>query len=183
MRICGTSGLVSCLVAVVLWSRCSELPTASPANQARVYCWYTRVIPPPRQGGGGTRAPALTYVATSGGVVVHVVVPERVDFLCSAVWFPHSSSNDVACVVVRSRSSSGQHLLDPRLCVCQISKLIQVQLVQEILGRVNDSSIVLALSLVSLVSHVSENPRAPSLHLWTTHPAMSGHASFQRGSY
>ena len=29
-----------------------------------------------------------------------------------------------------------------------------LQLVQEILGRVNDSSIVLALSLVSLVSHV-----------------------------
>ena len=41
---CGTSasretvGLVVSRVAVVLWSRCSELPTASLANQARVYC-------------------------------------------------------------------------------------------------------------------------------------------------
>ena len=33
------------------------------------------MIPPLRQGGGGTRAPALTYVATFGGVVVHVIVP------------------------------------------------------------------------------------------------------------
>ena len=32
------------------------------------------MIPPPRQGGGGTRAPALTHVVTLGGVVVHVVV-------------------------------------------------------------------------------------------------------------
>ena len=112
---------------------------------------------------------ASSYVrGCVSGVVVHVVVPERVVLWCSAVWFPHSSSNDVACVVVRSRSSSGQHLLDPRLCVFQVSKLIHLQLVQEILGRVNDSSIVLALSLVSLVSHVSENPRA--LHLWTIPP-------------
>ena len=28
----------------------------------------------PRQGGGGSRAPALTYVVALGGVVVHVVV-------------------------------------------------------------------------------------------------------------
>ena len=40
----------------------------------------------------------------------------------------------------------------------------------ETLGRIDDSSIVLA---PSLVSHVSENPRAPSLHLWTTPPGTS----------
>ena len=33
-----------------------------------------QVVPPPRQGGAGTKAPALTHVATSGGAVVHVVV-------------------------------------------------------------------------------------------------------------
>ena len=88
---------------------------------------------------------------------------------CRAVWFPHSSSNDVACVVVRSRPSSGQHLLDPRLCVCQVSNLIHLQLERETLAKVDDT-----LSLVSLVSHVSENPRASSLLLWATPPGMSG---------
>ena len=39
------------------------------------------MIPPLRQGGGGTRAPALMYVATFGGVVVHVVVPDRGGFV------------------------------------------------------------------------------------------------------
>ena len=29
------------------------------------------MIPPPKQGGRGSRAPALTYVVTSGGAVVH----------------------------------------------------------------------------------------------------------------
>ena len=39
------------------------------------------MAPPPRQGGGSTRAPALTYVsAGAGGVVVHVVVPGRGGF-------------------------------------------------------------------------------------------------------
>ena len=32
------------------------------------------MIPPPRQGGGGTEAPALAYVVTCAGLVVHVVV-------------------------------------------------------------------------------------------------------------
>ena len=36
------------------------------------------MAPPPRQGGGGTRAPALAYV--SAGVVAHVVVPGRGGF-------------------------------------------------------------------------------------------------------
>ena len=44
-------GLVVGRVAVVLWSRCSELPTVSLANQAQVHCGYwpgpTCVIPPP----------------------------------------------------------------------------------------------------------------------------------------
>ena len=40
----------------------------------------TRVAPPPRQGGGGTRAPALTYVSAFAGVVVHVVVRDRGGF-------------------------------------------------------------------------------------------------------
>ena len=53
-----------------LWSHCGELPTAFP----RKGTGPTREIPPPRQGGGGTKAPAVTYVATIGGVVVHVVV-------------------------------------------------------------------------------------------------------------
>ena len=48
---------------------CGELPTASWPKSARVYCGYRpgpiRVIPPPRQGGGGTRAPPLTYVTAS----------------------------------------------------------------------------------------------------------------------
>ena len=32
------------------------------------------MIPPPRQGGGSTRAPALSHVVTLGGVVVHVAM-------------------------------------------------------------------------------------------------------------
>ena len=35
---------------------------------------------------------------------------------------------------VRKSSISGQHLLDPRLCGCQVGKLIHLQLVREILG-------------------------------------------------
>ena len=122
------------------------------------------MIRPPRQ---GTRAPALTYAARLSYTWSYLNV---VVLWCRAVWFPHSSSNDVDSVVVRSRSSSGQHLLDPRLSVCQVRKLNHLQLKREILGRVDDSSIVLALSLVSLVSHVSENPRSSSLHLWATLP-------------
>ena len=91
------------------------------------------MIPPPRQGGGGTRAPALTYVATSGGVVVHVVVPERVVLWGGAVCLPHSSSTDVACVVVRSRD--GAFSIDDLAFVKSASS-------SKILGRVNDSSIV-----------------------------------------
>ena len=29
------------------------------------------MAPPPRQGGGGTRAPALAYVSAGAGVVAH----------------------------------------------------------------------------------------------------------------
>ena len=38
------------------------------------------MAPPPRQGGGSTRAPALTFVSAGAGVVVHVVVPGRGGF-------------------------------------------------------------------------------------------------------
>ena len=86
----------------------------------------------------------------------------------------------------RCRSISGQHSVNPRVCVRQVIKLIHLQPVREILGTcgwrsgmfsilasssissrhslryafllstsVNDSSVVLPLSLVSLVSHVS----------------------------
>ena len=61
-----TVGLVVCRVVVVLWCILCELPTASLSSQARVYCGYrpgpTRVMPPPRQGGGDIRAPALACV-------------------------------------------------------------------------------------------------------------------------
>ena len=45
------------------------------------------MIPPPRQGGGGTIAPAVTHVATLSDAVVHVVEPGRVGFvvLCCLV--------------------------------------------------------------------------------------------------
>ena len=45
------------------------------------------MIPPPRQGGGGTRAPALTHVVTLVGVVVHVAVSVAGGFVvkCSLV--------------------------------------------------------------------------------------------------
>ena len=39
------------------------------------------MIPPPWQGGGGTRVPALTYVVALGGVVVHVVVSVACGFV------------------------------------------------------------------------------------------------------
>ena len=47
------------------------------------------MIPPPRQGGGDTRAPALTYAARvlvlsyTWSYLVVVVL------WCRAVWFPH----------------------------------------------------------------------------------------------
>ena len=85
----------------------------------------------------------------------------------------------------RCRSILGQHSLDPRFCDRQVIKLIHLQPgwqsggfsilasssisskfslrhafflstpLRSVLGKVNDSSIVLPLSLVSLVSHVS----------------------------
>ena len=70
-------GLVGCCTCGVLWSRCSELPTASWPKSARVYSGYgpgpTRMAPPPWQGGGSTRAPALTYVSAGANIVIHVV--------------------------------------------------------------------------------------------------------------
>ena len=39
------------------------------------------LTPPPRQGGGGTRAPVLTYVSAFAGAVVHVVVLDRGGFV------------------------------------------------------------------------------------------------------
>ena len=46
------------------------------------------MIPPPRQGGGGTKAPALTYVVTCAGLVVHVVVSVAGGFMVKCCRFP-----------------------------------------------------------------------------------------------
>ena len=67
------------------------------------------------------------------------------------------SSNDVASVVVRSRSTSGQHLLDPLLCVCLVSKLILLQPVREILD------IRCRLGLVSISSHSYRTYHVPGI--------------------
>ena len=50
---------------------CHSLPGKPGTGVLWVLTWTQ---PPPRQGGGGTRAPALTYVVALGGVVLHVVV-------------------------------------------------------------------------------------------------------------
>ena len=71
------AGLVGGRVMVVCGLTAASYPLPSLAR-ARVYCGYrpgpNRVIPPHRQGGGGTKAPALACVVTLGEVVVHVVV-------------------------------------------------------------------------------------------------------------
>ena len=155
--------------------------THSPPREGTGVLWVlsgpTRVTLTPRQGGGGTTAPALTRVVALGGVVVHVVGSVSCGFVvkCCPVSALLLQQGRLRC-----RSISAELGTAPSwLCVCQVSKLIHLQLVRQILGRVNDSSIVLALSLVSLVSHVSENPRVLSLHLWTTPLAMPGHACSQ----
>ena len=90
---------------------------------------------------------ASSYVRCAcAGVVVHVVVLERA--CLSALLLERC----------RLRPSSGQHVLEPWLCVCQVSKLVHFQLERETLGTVDDSSIVLAVSL----------------HQWATPPGMSG---------
>ena len=68
-----TVGLAGCRVVVVLGRVVCELPTASLASQARVYCGYrrgpTRVMPP----GGGITAPALACVLAVACCTAHVV--------------------------------------------------------------------------------------------------------------
>ena len=54
---------------------------------------------PPRQGGGGTRAPALTYVSVGAGVLVHVVVP-------GGGGFTVQNCLSSALLLVRSRDST-----------------------------------------------------------------------------
>ena len=49
------------------------------------------MAPPPKQGGGGTRAPALTYVSAGAGVVVHVVVPGRGGFTVYYCLYPQET--------------------------------------------------------------------------------------------
>ena len=75
VRSAETVGLVGCRVVLVLLCVVYELPTASLASQARVYCGYrpTRVMPPPRQGGGDIRAPALACVLAVACCTAHVV--------------------------------------------------------------------------------------------------------------
>ena len=72
-----TVGLEGCRVVVVLWCVVCELPTASLASQARLCCGYrpgpTRVVPPPRQGGGDIRAPVLACVLAVACCTVLVV--------------------------------------------------------------------------------------------------------------
>ena len=79
-----TVGLVVGRVAIILWSRCGELAIASPRKGTGVLWVWSGVIPPPKQGGGSIRAPVLTYVVMLGGVVVHMVVPDRGGF-CGVV--------------------------------------------------------------------------------------------------
>ena len=139
----------------------------------------TRVILPPRQGGGGTKAPVLTYVVARGGgcargrvccwwffgeVLSGFRTPARTMSLALSFDLgpPRDSTfSNHGSEFVESASSS-------TFSLC------------ETLGRIEDSSIVLAFSLVSLVSHVSENPQAPSLHLWVTPPGTSGHTGSRR---
>ena len=46
------------------------------------------MIPPPRQGGGGTKAPALSYVVTCAGLVVNVVVSVAGGFVVKCCLVP-----------------------------------------------------------------------------------------------
>ena len=112
---------------------------------------------------------AHVVVSVTGGFVVYVLSDFRTP--------PRMMSLALSFDLGRARDSTfSVH----GFCVCQVSKLIHFQLVRDILGRVNDSSIVFALSLVSLVTHVSENPRALSLHLWATPSGMSNRTCSQR---
>ena len=69
-------GLVGCRVTVFFGLGAASNP--QPLDRSQHGCTVgpgpTRVAPPPRQGGGGTRAPALTYVSAGAGVIVLVVV-------------------------------------------------------------------------------------------------------------
>ena len=46
------------------------------------------MIPPPRQGGGGTKAPAFAFVVARGGVVVRVVVTVAGGFVVKCYLVP-----------------------------------------------------------------------------------------------
>ena len=68
-----------------LWSHFGELPTASHRFGGTGVLWVLTVThpcgPPPRQDGGGTRAPALTYVHTVCVYVAHVVASMAAGFV------------------------------------------------------------------------------------------------------
>ena len=71
---------------------------------------------------------------------------------CSAARRPRSSSNDAVCVVVRSRSTSGQHVFVKSSNSFTFS-LCEGSLAGQLLGLV--LSVALLASDVSLVSHAS----------------------------
>ena len=88
-----TVGLVASRVAVVLWSRCGELPTASPREGTGVLWVLTGTHPCDTSTLAGVvevpdRQLALTFVVTLCGVVVHVVVPIRGGFVVQCCLVP-----------------------------------------------------------------------------------------------
>ena len=145
------------------------------------------MAPPPRQGGGGTRAPALTYLSAFAGVVVHVLLLYTWSCLivvvlsCRTVCHPHSSSNDIACVVVRSRDSTLRQVGSSTFSLCERSWafVITILTLKQDQRLIDCFAIFTRPALVARFTRVSgsENPRAPSLHLWATSSGMSNRTS------
>ena len=88
--------------------------------------------------------------------------------LRSAVRHPHSSSNDAVCVVVRSRSTSGQHVF------VKSSNSFTFSLHE---GSLTGQQLGLVLSLVLLVSHASLVPHASFVALVSERESASSFAS------
>ena len=77
-------GLIACDTCVLCgltWRATHSLPSVEGTGVLWVLTGTHPCGPPPRQGGGGTRAPALTYVHTVCVYFAHVVVSVAAGFV------------------------------------------------------------------------------------------------------
>ena len=113
-------------------------------------------------------------------------------FEVSGVCHPHSSSNDIACVLVRSRDSiysihgsdSVKSAGSSTFSLCERSWALVITILtlehdQRLIDRFATFTRLARVARFTRVP-VSENPRTPSLHLWATSSGMSSRTCSQR---